>query len=189
MFSPIPYYKNGKIKKICIDSRGYIVTRYSNSEESYSVKMTLSDNNTWLLEKEYYDTVKDFLDVKRVDYELSRRNIDNKVNMKLNKSILLISLLSFFVPILGICYSSIPILLLGVFTTICSIFGISYSYENIKKNKINMVNKEFCDNYDNLKRVYTNHIANNTDKVNLKTNVEPTKVDKKDVIKQKIKRM
>ena len=188
MFSLIPYYKNGKIKKICIDSSGYIVTRYSNSEESYSVKMTLSDDNTLLLEKEYYDTVKEFLDTKRIDYELSKHRIGSKVNMKLNKSILITSVLSFFVPILGICYSSIPILLLGVFTTICSIFGISYSYENIKKNKINMVNKEFCDNYDNLKRVYTNHIANNTDKVILKTNIGPTKVDKKDVIKQKIKR-
>ena len=135
MFSPIPYYKDGKIQKICIDSSGYIITRYKNEHEKYSSKLSLSDDNKLLLEQEYYDTIREFLEINKLKYELLKRKIGNKINMKINNGLMLASVLSLFFSLVLIFSGSIYINLVGIILISISFLTFSYSYKNMKTNK------------------------------------------------------
>ena len=175
MFSPIPYYKDGKIQKICIDSSGYIITRYKNEHEKYSSKLSLSDDNKLLLEQEYYDTIREFLEINKLKYELLKRKICNKINMKINNGLMLASVLSLFFSLVLIFSGSIYINLVGIILISISFLTFSYSYKNMKTNKANRINKEFCDDYDNLKRIFTNYLVIKNNKILGKTNISPVK--------------
>ena len=185
MQGEIPFYKNEKIKKVNIIDNRIIVTKYLNKLYTYNVYLQNTPDNFKLIKKEFYTTLEEYLLNNKDKYFKSK-----KTNKKMGvKSILLIVFcgLGIYVPFLGLYLLNLCLIYVGILTMLLWILSLFY-IGNSLFNKTVKNNREFCENYEALQKIFHNHLKENIRKIE-KLEIKPIKMDKEnEQIKKKVRK-
>lgn len=162
MFKTIPFYKKFKICKISKKDNTYVILRYHNDSSIITEEhISVSRMSTNAINYEYNKTLLEYLNEQNVKYKESLSKIKKNFvyNPKINKTILLLGLTGMVIPFVGLFLQNIILLYLGTLTFMLGVPAFIISTGNIKINKINIESKKFVQNYEELKKYYTDNMV------------------------------
>lgn len=162
MFKTIPFYKKFKICNISKLGNTYIIKRYHNNSSIITEeRIPVSRMSTNAINYEYNETLLEYLNDQNSKYKESLKNIKKNFEYKhrINKLLLSLGLIGIFLPFMGLALQNIMLLYLGIPTLFLGIPGAIVSINNIKTNKINIESKNFVQNYEELKKYYTDNMV------------------------------
>jgi len=174
MFNDIPYFKEQKIKSIRVDDSCYVITRYVNKYKTYEQRRNIVDSE--IIEDEYFKTLSEYLTATNKDYRKKLEKVSNdKRDLWKHIVVLIVSVIGVIVPFIGMGARINSLIIFGGLTTLFGcVFG-SYAYEKISKYVKGDKNKQFCEEYELLKKIYSEHLNKKRDIVSTRSNIQSIK--------------
>ena len=154
MFREIPFFKGGKLKQIIPKDGRYFIDRYNNDGSKISItSCSINEYNKNILQKEYLQTIEEYLDFNKKKYLLyKKKNIKVNNNFyKKNIILMLFGILGILVPFGGIIIKSSLLLYIGIGTLILGSCALVKSSDNLKKYNASKLFAKYIEQYEMLK--------------------------------------
>lgn len=151
MFKEIPYFKNGKIKRIIPKDGNYYIERYS-GRKNVITSCPINERNRNKLQEEYLKTIEEYLNFDKDKYmACKQKNIKlDKKNYKKTIVLQLLGVLGIAVPLIGIVIQSCIIICIGIFLMLLGAGVFHRNKDNLKEYNNNVVRSKFIENYEML---------------------------------------